>query len=264
MYDAWKEIYLIRGFLSTSIFSSSISHQVKAVLDYSLIARLRRNQHVESMLQVFGFQREYWRNREQTGSLKASSSRLARAMVEPYWDHSRDQRVLEVGSGTGVISEQIFSSMHLGDRLTIVEINNNFLTMTRNKMNRIFGSKTIGNSVFFVNQDFLQHCMPADNFSRICCSLPFNNFSPDKCAEIFQEMFRICRPGGIVVFYEYILLRRIRYWLSLGALQKLKRIEDILADQIRQKGIQSIPIFTNFPPAMVYILRKQPTSTGNR
>lgn len=225
-------------------------------MDNSVIARLRRNQYVESMEQVFGFQLEYWRNRAQTGSVKASSSGLARAMVGPHWDGIRRQDVLELGSGTGIISEQIFRRMAPGDKLTIVEINLNFLSMTRRKMFQRFGDQAIHDRVSFVHDDFLQHHMPADEFSRICCSLPFNNFSSETNREIFREMFRVCRPGGIIVFYEYILLRRIRYWLSLGRRRDLKTIESILTDQIHKHGVEAIPILSNIPPAMVYVLRK--------
>jgi len=98
--------------------------------------------------------------------------------------------------------------------------------------------------------------MPDAHYSRICCSLPFNNFAPEVIQRMFEEMFRVCRPGGIIVFYEYILLRRIRYWLSLGTLRKLKRIEAVLTRNINECGIERIPIFSNFPPAMVYVLRK--------
>ncbi len=221
-----------------------------------MIARLRNNPMVESMAHFFGFQREYWRNREQTGSVKASSPGLARAMVEPNWDALHKQDVLEVGSGTGAISEQIFRQMAPIDKLTIIEINPNFLAMTRRKMAQGFGDGAIAGQVAFINTDFLHNRMPAESFSRICCSLPFNNFAPQMIAELFNEMVRICRPGGIIVFYEYILLRRIRYWLSLGLRKDLKEIEGVLTAQIQQYGIDKIPIFTNIPPAMVYVLRK--------
>lgn len=146
--------------------------------------------------------------------------------------------------------------MQPNDKLTIVEINRNFLAMTHRKMVQSFGDQAITDSVSFINADFLQNRMPADRFSRICCSLPFNNFAPQIIREIFQKMLRVCQPGGIIVFYEYILLRRIRYWLSLGTRQDLKKIEVVLTDQIRRLGIENFPIYTNFPPAMVYILRK--------
>lgn len=223
---------------------------------HSLIAKLQQNQYIESIRHVFGFQREYWRNRRQTGSVTASSPALARAIVEPYWDPTCDQDVLEIGSGTGIISGKIFRCMRPDDRLTIVEINPNFLATTRRKLVQRFGVDAIADSVSLINEDFLQNQMPADRFSRVCCSLPLNNFEPQIIREIFQEIFRVCQPGGIVVFYEYILLRRMRYWLSLGTRQNLKKIEAVLSDQIRRHGIEEIPIYTNFPPAMVYILRK--------
>jgi len=119
-----------------------------------------------------------------------------------------------------------------------------------------FGDQAIADHVSLINADFLHNCMPADSFSRICCSLPFNNFAPEVIQELFDEMFRICQPGGIIVFYEYILLRRIRYWLSLGRRKNLKEIELVLTGQILHHGIEHIPIFTNVPPAMVYVLRK--------
>jgi len=224
--------------------------------DNSLIGKFRQKHYVESMSHVFGFQREFFRHRAQTGSVKASSPGLARAMVEPFWEASIPQDVLEVGSGTGTISQRIFRRMRSDDKLTIVEINQNFLSMTRRKLLQKFGDRVQAGQVFFVNADFLQHRMPADHYSRICCSLPFNNFAPEIIQQIFEEMFRVCQPGGIIVFYEYILLRRIRYWLSLGMLHDLKRIEAVLTDRISRHGIERIPIFSNFPPAMVYVLRK--------
>lgn len=177
-------------------------------------------------------------------------------MVEPCWETSCAQDVLELGSGTGAISEQIFRRMQSRDKLTILEINPNFLVMTRRKMVQNFGGEALAGRVSFVNAGFLQHRMPADHYSRICCSLPFNNFDPEVIREIFREMFRVCRPGGIIVFYEYILLRRIRYWLGLGVRQDLKCIERVLTGQIQSHGISKIPAITNFPPAMVYVLRK--------
>jgi ubiquinone/menaquinone biosynthesis C-methylase UbiE len=179
-------------------------------------------------------------------------------MVEPFWDGSCPQHVLEVGSGTGAISAQIFRQMESQDKLTIVEINRNFLAMTRRKMVQSFGDAAIARQVSLINADVLHNGMPADSFSRICCSLPFNNFAPQMIDEIFNEMVRVCRPGGIIVFYEYILLRRIRYWLSLGLSKDLKAIEGVLTGQIRLYGIDKLPIFTNIPPAMVYVLRKPP------
>ena len=107
------------------------------------------------MPHIFGFFREYWRDRKQTGSVKASSSGLARAMVEPHWDTSCDQDVLEVGSGTGIISEQIFRRMKPADKLTIVEINPNFLRMTERKMVRSFGANALSGRVSLINIDFL-------------------------------------------------------------------------------------------------------------
>ncbi len=208
------------------------------------------------MAHFFGFQREYWRNREQTGSVKASSPGLARAMVAPFWDGSCPQHVLEVGSGTGAISARIFRQMQAGDKLTIVEINRNFLAMTRRKMLQSFGDHAIAEQVSLINADFLHKPMPADSFSRICCSLPFNNFAPQMIGELFHEMVRVCQPGGIIVFYEYILLRRMRYWLSLGLRKDLKEIESVLSGQIQQYGIERIPVFANAPPAMVFVLRK--------
>jgi len=35
-----------------------------------------------------------------------------------------------------------------------------------------------------------------------------------------------------------------------------KRIKAVLTDRISRHGIERIPIFSNFPPAMVYVLRK--------
>lgn len=229
---------------------------VNTNVNNSVIAKLRQKHYGDSMARVFGFQREFWRDWAQTGSVTASSPGLARAMVEPYWNGSREQDVLEIGSGTGIISERIFRSMQSRDQLTIVEINRNFLTITHNKMVRKFGDKVIDERVSFINGDFLQQRLPADKFSRICCSLPFNNFEPAVIQEIFQEMYRICQPGGMIVFYEYILLRRLRYWLSFGSSRNLKMIEGVLSDQIRRFGIEKIPRFSNFPPAMVYLLRK--------
>jgi len=44
--------------------------------------------------------------------------------------------------------------------------------------------------------------------------------------------------------------------LSLGLSKDLRAIEGVLSGQIQQYGIEHIPIFTNIPPAMVYVLRK--------
>lgn len=191
------------------------------------------------------------------GALVPSSRALAQAMTAELARHyAGGARVLEVGAGTGSITEEIVRHLSGGDHLDVCEIDRKFAGIIKKRLKQDPCFRGVEASVRVINR-------PVEAFQRrpsydfILSCLPFTNFEPHAVRDIFELYRSLLKPGGICSFYEYILVRKAARLMS-GRSEGRKRVGEVgrvVRDYIDKYAYRHQVVLRNFPPAMVHHIR---------
>lgn len=197
------------------------------------------------------------RDFRRTGAVVPSSRALAQAMTaELSRQYSRGASVLEVGAGTGSITEEIVRYLGEGDRLDVCEIDRKFAGIIKKRLKLDPCFRGVTASVKVINR-------PVEAFTRrprydfILSCLPFTNFEPGAVRNIFELYRSLLKPGGICSFYEYILVRKAARLMS-GRPERRRRVGEVgrvVREYIDGYAYKHQVVLLNFPPAMVHHIR---------
>jgi phosphatidylethanolamine/phosphatidyl-N-methylethanolamine N-methyltransferase len=208
-------------------------------------------------LAPFRFLAQSLRNSRQIGSVWPSSKMLSRAMVRPIFDENlvhRDTplRVLEVGAGTGPVTEELVSRLLPGDTLDVVELNSEFCTVLRDR----FGGGPVVPSVHEVSiLDF----NPAYRYDHVVSGLPFAVFPIDVVEQMYDKMFDLLEPEGTLIMFKYLLGREALSTFGIGEeRRKARRLMELEAN-LDSHRVEHRIVSMNLPPAHV-VVRKKPVS----
>jgi phosphatidylethanolamine/phosphatidyl-N-methylethanolamine N-methyltransferase len=198
------------------------------------------------------FFRECRQHFQTTGAILPSSRFLARALVRPLRGPRPAWRILEVGPGTGAVTREIARCMLPGDRLDAVEIER------RVRQERLFARCRDQIEVIHAA---VQELLGEAIYDLIVSGLPLNNFPAHEVREIFATYNRLLKPGGMLTFYEYTLVRQLKSpFVDRRERRRLFRVGRVMRGYIRDYQIRRERIFINVPPATVRYLRFKPTT----
>src|SRR5437899_2397181 len=155
------------------------------------------------------FYQEFRRQYRNTGSILPSSRSLGRALVSELRRAAPPRRILEVGPGTGAVTAEIVRQLRPGDRLDIVEINGHFIDVLRRRFaeERLFQSRS--GQVRLIHAP-LQDVPGEAVYDFMISGLPLNNFPLALVRDIFKAYRRLLKPGGVLSYFEYILIRQLK------------------------------------------------------
>ncbi len=203
---------------------------------------------------------EFWRQFRQqfetTGAIAPSSRFLARAMTGPMARRNGPGRILEVGPGTGAITERIVHLLHPADCFDLVELNETFANLLRDRF--------LNDPKYRVAADRSQvHVCPIQEFAAtepydiIISGLPLNNFPADLVQSIFETYFNLLAPGGTLSYFEYMYVRPLRKLVgNSDEKTRLNELDRIAGDYLTKHRFDRSWVFVNVPPAWVQHLRK--------
>jgi len=184
-----------------------------------------------------------------------SSRFLARALTDPLNRRHEPARILEVGPGTGAVTQRIVQLMGPRDRLDLVEINESFAEHLQSRFrdddefSRVAEQSDVHNCA-------LQEFRSAEPYDLIISGLPLNNFPIDLVREIFDSYFRLLAPDGVLSYFEYMYVRPIRKVVGKPeGRRRMRELDDILDGYLRQHRFDRTWVFCNVPPAWVQYLR---------
>lgn len=190
------------------------------------------------------------------------SAALATAAIGGRADGAR--RYLEVGAGTGAVTEAIAAALGPRDTLLIVERNAVFAAHLRQRLAAEAAFRRCGDRIRLVHADF-ESLAGETGFDAIVSSLPFNNFTAAEVRGHLGHFWELLLPGGRIVFYEYLWVRLIRVAFSGRAdRDRLRGIGQVLAEARGSAAGPSRIIWWNLPPALVHMLRTENDSPFNR
>ncbi|HEX2593819.1 MAG TPA: methyltransferase domain-containing protein [Rhizomicrobium sp.] len=131
------------------------------------------------------------------GAIAPSSPQLARAIAAQI-DPAVDGPVLELGPGTGVITDALIKRGIAPERITAIEYDPDFASMVRTRFPRV---NVIQGDAFD-----LVHTLGRDHdtqFAAVVSGLPLLNFPPHKRAALIEGALSRLKPGCPFVQFSY-------------------------------------------------------------
>jgi len=180
------------------------------------------------------FLREWMVNPQRTGALTPSSPQLGAAMAR-WLPRDPESFVLELGPGTGAVTDALLKHGLREDRLIAIEHNPTLVKLLQKKFPR---ARIIAGDAWELDTLLAELPQPVKNVGAIISSLPLLNFPKEQADALAQKIRAVLDPRGRWVQYSYHLIKD----RSRGA------------DDFRL--IASKIVWWNFPPARVHVFQK--------
>ena len=193
-----------------------------------------------------GFLREFLRNPRQTGSIAASSRPVVRMMTESL-DLSSAERVVELGAGTGAVTEGLLRKLGGRGTLLAVELNQEFADALRRRLTPAAeGTEQAG--VFHVaNRSAVE--LPdlvrkhrLGEVDAISCSLPWTLMSPQDRIATLDGIVDVLAEDG-----QFVTLT----CLHQAAFPQGRRLREMLQERFSVVRRQR-PVWAAVPPMFAY------------
>ena len=135
----------------------------------------------------------------QIGAILPSSQKLSAAMAR-WLPRNSDSYVLELGPGTGSVTEELFNHGLREDRLLAIEKSPKMADLLRTRYPR---ATIITGDAFQLEQMLKDHPAHARNIGMVYCSLPLRNFRAKVADNLARQIRALLPDGGRLVQYTY-------------------------------------------------------------
>jgi phospholipid N-methyltransferase len=201
------------------------------------------------------FLTQFLRNYETTGSVIPSGRALGRALCRYVGDGHVRQKILEAGPGTGAVTGCIIDRMRHDDELWMVELNPTFAAHLRSAFDHKPAFRSAADRCHLI-EGSVQQLGSEGQFDLVISGLPLNNFSTADVQDILQAYAKLLKPGGILSFFQYILIRPAKMFVSVGPERdRLKGVGDAIEGVLGQREFAREWVWVNVPPAWVHHIR---------
>src|ERR1017187_4999348 len=177
------------------------------------------------------FLQEWLANPQRTGSVTPSSPRLAAAMAR-WLPADPESYVLELGPGTGAVTQALLERGLREDRLVAIERNPKLAQLLRK---RFPSAHIITGDAWRLDDLLREPHEPIERVGAVISSLPLLNFPPAKAEALEEKIGAILGHGGKWVQFSYRLGTRRPHGTS------------------RFRRLASNIVWLNIPPARVSV-----------
>ena len=201
------------------------------------------------------FLTQFLRNYETTGSVIPSGRALASALCR-HVGAGGAQKILEAGPGTGAVTGCIIDRMR--QRRRVVDGRTEF-DVCRSSAQRVQDRSRRFDEVesrCHLIEGSVQQLGQENHFDIVISGLPLNNFSSEDVRIILQAYAKLLKPGGILSFFQYILIRPAKMFVSVGSERsRLKGVGDAIEGMLGEREFAREWVWVNVPPAWVHHIR---------
>jgi len=189
---------------------------------------------------------EFLRSPATVGAIAPSSAGLAAAMLEPI-DFTRARAIAEFGAGTGSLTKLILERRRDHTKFVAFETNPRFFAgLTRRWGPSFFTRRGAEEFRETLNDRRIQHC------DAVVSGLPWANLKREVQMSILRQVFTCLAPEGVFVTFAYLQ----GLILPGGA-----RFRSLLREHFPSVECTKV-VWTNLPPAFVYVCRKHAQTSG--
>lgn len=201
------------------------------------------------------FLTQFLRNYETTGSVIPSGRALGSALCRYVGYGGAPQKILEAGPGTGAVTGCIIDRMRPDAELWMVELNPTFAAHLRGAFTDKPRFRDAASRCHLI-EGSVQQLGHEGEFDLVISGLPLNNFSSQDVQNILQAYAKLLKPGGILSFFQYILIRPAKMFVSVGSERaRLKRVGDAIEGVLGEREFAREWVWVNVPPAWVHHIR---------
>ncbi len=180
------------------------------------------------------FLQEWLSSPRQIGAILPSSRQLAMAMAQ-WLPPEKDCYALELGPGTGVVTEALFERGLPQERLVAVERSAKMAELLRNRFPR---ARIIAGDAFELEDLIRQHPEVAGKIGVVFSSLPLLNFEPEMADRLARSIKALLPDNGKLIQWSYHIGNR-----------QPKAAEHF-------QYVASHLIWLNIPPARISVYKK--------
>lgn len=180
------------------------------------------------------FMQEWLANPQGVGAVAPSSRNLADAMAR-WVPSDPESYVLELGPGTGVVTEALLRRGLRQERLVAIEQNSNMTRVLREKFPR---AQIITGDAWKLDDLLRRRREPIEKVGAVISSLPLLNFPPAEAERLAAKIRGVLEPDGRWVQFTY----------------RIHRLRPRGASSFRLRATKVI--WFNLPPARVSVFQK--------
>jgi phosphatidylethanolamine/phosphatidyl-N-methylethanolamine N-methyltransferase len=201
------------------------------------------------------FLTQFLRNYNTTGSVIPSGRALGTALCRYVGYGSAPQKILEAGPGTGAVTGCIIERLRRDDQLWMVELNPTFAAHLRTSFKEKPAYREAATRCHLI-EGSVQQLGHEGEFDLVISGLPLNNFSSADVQNILQAYAKLLKPGGVLSFFQYILIRPAKMFVSSGPERdRLKGVGDAIEGMLGEREFAREWVWVNVPPAWVHHIR---------
>lgn len=203
------------------------------------------------------FLREFRQTFRTTGAILPSGRALSKALARHVVHGEKPLRILEVGPGTGAVTTQIVRQMGEDDRLDLVELNDRFVQLLRDRFNEDADFQRVAARAE-IHHLPLQEAKGSEPYDVVVSGLPLNNFDVHEVEELLAALVGSVRSGGTLSFFEYVAVRNAKAMVSRANDRvRLRGIGRVLNKLFADHPTTRQWVLPNVPPAWVHHVRVQ-------
>jgi phosphatidylethanolamine/phosphatidyl-N-methylethanolamine N-methyltransferase len=180
------------------------------------------------------FLKNWVKNPLQMGAITPSSPALAKKMAS-YVDITQQGRVLELGPGTGPVTEALIKHGIAEERLILIEFDASFVKMLHERFPK---ATIIQGDAYTLTETLKNTLAPHEQLAAIISGLPLVTKPDTQRLSLLREALNMLAPNAPFIQFTYA---------PLSPIPEIK-------SEFSVKG--SVPIWRNVPPARVFVYRK--------
>lgn len=147
------------------------------------------------------FLQEWVNDPRQIGAIAPSSKNLATAMAR-WLPREPNSYVLELGPGTGVVTQALLERGHAPNRLVAIEKSPKMADHLRERFPK---THIVTGDALDVDELLKNQINQSGNIAVVFSSLPLLNFEPQIADRLAKKIRAVLRPKGRLVQYSYHL-----------------------------------------------------------